>query len=88
MHTTVTSKGQVTIPKPVRERLGLEAGDKLRFHFQDDGKVVVEPERKSPLGRLPGMLREFAQAKPVSVEEMREGIRRRARQKHGSGGRS
>ena len=88
MQTTMTTKGQVTIPKRVRDRLGLEAGDKLRFHFQDDGRVVVEPERKSPLGRLPGMLREFALAKPVSVEEMREGIQRRAKEKYGPQGRS
>lgn len=82
MHTTLTSKGQVTIPKAVRDRLGLEAGDKLRFHFQSDGKVVVEPERSGPLGRLPGMLREFAPSTAVSIEEMHEGIRRRARGKH------
>lgn len=81
MHTTLTSKGQVTIPKAIRERLGLTAGDKLRFQFQKDGKVVVEPQRQSPLGRLPGMLRDFAPSTPVSVEEMRRGVRRRARNK-------
>ena len=83
MRTTVRSKGQVTIPKPVRDRLGLETGDRLWFHFQDDGKLVVEPERKSLLGRLPGLLRDFAPERPVTVEEMREAVGRRARLKYG-----
>ncbi len=79
MRSTLTSKGQVTIPKAVRDRLGLEAGDRLRFYFQEDGRLVVEPERASLLGRLPGLLREFAPPHPVTVEEMRESVRRRAR---------
>jgi AbrB family looped-hinge helix DNA binding protein len=39
---TVTSKGQVTIPKDVRDRLRLRAGGKLRFVLEDD-RVVVSP---------------------------------------------
>ena len=82
MHTTLTSKGQVTIPKVVRDRLGLETGDRLWFRFQDDGKLVVEPERKSLLGRLPGLLRDFAPQRPVTVEQMREAVGRRARRQY------
>jgi antitoxin PrlF len=41
MANTVTSKGQVTIPKPVRERLGIEAGAKVEFELADDGRVVL-----------------------------------------------
>ncbi len=37
----VTTKGQVTIPKAVRERLKAQAGDVLVYEFQDNGLVVV-----------------------------------------------
>ncbi len=40
---TITSKGQVTIPRKVREKLGLRAGDRLDFHVDDDGTLVVCP---------------------------------------------
>ncbi len=41
---TLTSKGQVTIPKTVRDELGLREGDRVAFRVLDDGTVVVEPE--------------------------------------------
>ena len=41
MITTVTSKGQVTIPKPVRDRLGIEAGSAIEFEMEPDGRVVL-----------------------------------------------
>ena len=41
MATTVTSKGQVTIPKPVRDRLGIKPGSAVDFRMDDDGKVVL-----------------------------------------------
>lgn len=41
---TITSKGQITIPKEVREELGLRVGDRVAFRVLDDGRVVVEPE--------------------------------------------
>ncbi len=40
----LTSKGQITIPKEVREALGLRTGDRLAFRLQQDGTVVVEAE--------------------------------------------
>lgn len=36
----VTSKGQVTIPKEIREELGLQPGDELRFEATDEGFVL------------------------------------------------
>lgn len=39
----VTSKGQVTIPKGIRDRLGISKGDYLRFTVEDDGTVRMEP---------------------------------------------
>lgn len=41
MATTVTSKGQVTIPKAVRDLLGIRPGSKLEFRRSEDGSVVL-----------------------------------------------
>jgi antitoxin PrlF len=38
---TVTSKGQVTLPKELRERLRLHDGDKVRFTAEDDGRILM-----------------------------------------------
>lgn len=46
MSTTITTKGQVTIPKAIREHLGLYAGDRVDFAFADDGSVRVQPVKK------------------------------------------
>jgi antitoxin PrlF len=53
MAVTVTSKGQVTIPKPVRDRLGISPGSKIDFEIDEDGraflrradKLAVRPSR-------------------------------------------
>ena len=45
MDTTVTTKGQVTIPKAVRDMLGLSPGSKVRFRRTIQGDVVIEPDR-------------------------------------------
>jgi antitoxin PrlF len=42
MATTVTSKGQVTIPKPVRDHLGIVPGSQIAFRRAADGSIVVE----------------------------------------------
>lgn len=81
--STLTSKGQVTIPKEVRERLGLKEGDRLIFRFDDQGNLLVRPEVRNPLGRLPGLLHHLAKERPVTVEEMNEGIKRKAAQRFG-----
>lgn len=79
--STLTSKGQVTIPKEIRDLLGLKEGDRLEFRLDDQGKVVIQPQAEGPLGRLPGMLRHLARRKPVPIAEMNEAVRRRARRK-------
>jgi AbrB family looped-hinge helix DNA binding protein len=40
---TVTSKGQVTLPKELRNRLGIQKGSKIRFSISDRVPVTVEP---------------------------------------------
>ena len=48
MASTVTSKGQVTIPKPVRDRLNIKPGSAVDFELTKDGRVVlVKAGRKS-----------------------------------------
>ena len=41
MATSVTSKGQVTIPKPIRDRLGIEPGNLVNFELAPDGRIVL-----------------------------------------------
>jgi AbrB family looped-hinge helix DNA binding protein len=41
MATKVTTKGQVTIPKPVRDRLGIKPGNAVEFELAADGRVVL-----------------------------------------------
>ena len=67
---TVTSKGQITIPKVVREALHLEVGDKVYFDVKDDGSVVLMA-RNQPVESLFGMLKTKTRLRrPVSIEEM------------------
>jgi AbrB family looped-hinge helix DNA binding protein len=43
MSTTVTSKGQVTIPKAVRDQLGLKPGSKVEFRSGSTGEIIMVP---------------------------------------------
>ncbi len=70
--TTLTSKGQVTIPKVVRDELGLREGDRVAFRILEDGKVVVEPETIDLLD-LKGILK--PSRKGVTIGEMDDAIR-------------
>lgn len=46
MPTTVTTKGQVTIPKSVRDLLGIVPGSKVEFHRTADGNIVLKRSDK------------------------------------------
>jgi AbrB family looped-hinge helix DNA binding protein len=48
MATTITVKGQVTIPKRVRDSLGLKPGDRVDFVLDERGEVVVKRAGKPP----------------------------------------
>ena len=53
MSTTVTAKGQVTIPKPVRDLLGIGPGSKVDFRRAADGSVVLaRTNEKQPMSRF------------------------------------
>ncbi len=66
----ITSKGQTTLPKAVREALGVETGDRVRYAIMADGKVMMMPAK--PVSRLFGMLK--YDGPPVSLEDMDRGI--------------
>jgi antitoxin PrlF len=69
---TLTSKGQITVPKAVREHLHLSTGDQVAFVILDGGQVVLRP-----LGRtvkdLCGFLRR-EHTSPVSADQLDESL--------------
>lgn len=66
MEAAITSKGQATIPKAVREHLHLRPGDRVKFFIHPDGTVVLLP--RLPVTALRGMVP--PRPEPVSLEEM------------------
>lgn len=75
--TTLTSKGQVTIPKAVRERLDLKAGDRIDFIVNDAGEAVIRRVSRSTQ-ETRGMLAHRASG-PIPIEQMDEALRQRFR---------
>ena len=70
MHESKISKrGQTTLPKAVREALGLQPGDRIRY-FIHERDVKIRPVR--PVTELYGILK--YDGPPVSVEEMNDAI--------------
>jgi len=65
---TLTSKGQVTIPKGIRDLLGLEAGDQLDFVVEGQARVVLRPGNRDARG-LRGLLHR-PRRRPVTLVEM------------------
>ena len=70
MESAITTSGRVTIPKPIREHLGLKPGDRIKFFVHPGGSVVLLP--KLPVSALRGIVRPRPQA--VTIEEMEEAI--------------
>jgi len=68
---TLTSKGQITVPKEVRDALGLKTGDRLGFRIKEDGSVVLLAETVD-LADLRGAIR--PRVRGVSVEDMQSAI--------------
>lgn len=69
----VTSKGQVTIPREVRVKLGITTGDRLEFQVLPDGTLAVKRRKQGSLSDVFGILARPGQP-AVSVEEMNEAI--------------
>jgi AbrB family looped-hinge helix DNA binding protein len=69
MEATLSSKGQATIPKAVRDRLQIKSGDRFKFFFHPDGVIILP---KISTARLKGMIPKPAQT--VSLEEIDRAI--------------
>ncbi len=70
IQSAITSKGQTTLPKPVREALGVKSGDRVRYAILENNEVRIIPVRS--ISRLFGSLKYHG--KPVSLEEMQRAI--------------
>ncbi|MDP0500021.1 MAG: AbrB/MazE/SpoVT family DNA-binding domain-containing protein [Verrucomicrobiota bacterium JB022] len=82
VHAKVTSKGQITLPKELRETLSLSAGDRVEFSMEDSEHVSMR-KKKAP-GSSAGCAAPFIGVKQraATVEEMKAGIARHLQQKH------
>ena len=69
IESSITKKGQTTLPKPVRETLGVQAGDRVRYVISN-GEVRILAVR--PISRLFGMLQRNGPV--VTLEEMEQAI--------------
>ena len=70
---TITSKGQITIPKEVREALGVSAGDRVEFVAEEKGAYRVVAATRD-VRHLKGLVAK--PAKPVSIEAMNRAVAR------------
>lgn len=79
----ITARGQVSVPARIRRRLGLTPGSKIEW-FESEGEVIVR--RASKYSSCDIHKAVFDQPpKPRSVDDMDDGIRRRARREHAPG---
>jgi antitoxin PrlF len=69
VESSITIKGQATIPKSIREHLGLQPGDRVKFFVHPDGSVVLLP--KVPATAIRGIAKART-AKHVTTEQMTE----------------
>jgi antitoxin PrlF len=74
---TLSSKGQIVIPKSIRELLGVKPGDTVDFVLQENGDVLIRPATQD-VRKLKGILYR-AGRKPVSIEEMNKAIKSKKR---------
>lgn len=67
---TMTTKGQLTLPKEIRQRLGLQPGDKVEITLDRSGGALLRPRQNSGIEHLFGMLPNKGVS--LTVEEMHE----------------
>ena len=70
MDSAITTKGQATIPKAIREFLGLKPGDRVKFFMHPDGSVALLP--KLPAASLRGVVK--PRSRHVTIDAMNEAI--------------
>jgi antitoxin PrlF len=72
--STVTSKGQITIPKLVRDQMGLKPGDRVDFVRDRSGRTMLQPIN-TDIRSLKGMIKSPFK-RPITLKEMDEAIAR------------
>ena len=73
MNSSISSKGQVTVPKAVRDRLGLRAGTPVDFELTDDGVILRKGHRgERPVDRVRGVLTRRRRTDDL-IDDMRGG---------------
>ena len=82
LRSTLTSKGQTTIPLQVREHLGLRQGDAIDFVVQADGSVVMRSAKRD-VRSLKGLLARPG-TRPVSLIDMKDAVRAGAAERDGA----
>lgn len=80
VESKITSQGQVSIPAPIRQRLGLTPGSKVEWCVEGDDVIVRRAAKYSSQDIHDALF--DAPPERRTVKEMKEGIRRHARQKH------
>ena len=78
MTSTMTSKGQVTIPAEVRRAMDVDAGDKVLFELRSDGLITVRRSRYSTAASLAGAAGSLSGRPAPSDEELKEAAGREA----------
>jgi AbrB family looped-hinge helix DNA binding protein len=79
--STITSKGQITVPKEVRDVLGLKAGDKVDFRLEKDGTARMLPLSRK-VSDVFGMLANIKKKRPVTVREMDKNLKKAIKKKN------
>lgn len=80
MFATLTSKGQITLPKEIRERLGLDAGAMLDFQILENNTITAR-QVKPDARRIRGLLKS-PHAVPPTVEQMDEAVAEHLQNRH------
>lgn len=70
--STLSSKGQITIPKELRQKLRLQVGHRIEFTLDASGNMILRPRNKD-IRSLKGII-PLKRKRPVTVEEMNEAI--------------
>jgi antitoxin PrlF len=70
MESTITAKGQTTIPKPIRDHLKLQPGGSVKYFIHPDGHVALLPTL--PITALKGLLK--GRGKHATLKQMDEAI--------------
>ena len=80
---TITSKGQVTVPAGIREKLGIKTGDRLHFRLTDSGKLTVTPIRRRSIFDRLDELKLPSIGRPVTKADIDAAIEQEIIARHG-----